>query len=169
MRSTRWFAAITGALLLGLMGDASTVQAQPVEKGSLGVGLILGEPTGVAAKLYLADDTAIAGAVGFAFIDGGLHLHADYLLHPWVLEDADIFVLPAYVGGGLRLLNEDRGGGNDVFHLGLRGVGGMLFDFKEIPIDVFVEIAAVLDYAFTDEDGGPGIGLNAGVGARYYF
>ena len=87
----------------------------------------------------------------------------------FVLEDADIFVLPAYIGVGGRLLNEDRGGGNDVFHLGVRGVGGMLFDFKEIPIDVFVEIAAVLDYAFTDEDGGPGIGLNAGVGARYYF
>jgi hypothetical protein len=174
MRSIRWFVATAGALLLWGAGAStalvSTAQAQPVEKGSLGVGIILGEPTGIAAKLYLADDTAIAGAAGFAFVEGGLHLHADFLWHPWVLDDTDVFVLPAYIGVGGRLLDEDRGGGVDVFHLGARGVGGMLFDFKEVPIDAFVEIAALLDYAFSDDpDGGVGVGLNAGIGARYYF
>jgi hypothetical protein len=171
MRSIRWFALLAGALLPWIVGSASTAHAQSTEKGALGVGIILGEPTGVAAKLYLADDTAIAGAAGFAFVGGGLHVHGDFLWHPWVLDDADVFVLPAYVGVGARLLDEDRGGGNDVFHLGARGVVGMLFDFKEVPIDAFVEIAAILDYAFAsaDEPGGIGIGLNAGVGARYYF
>ena len=57
----------------------------------------------------------------------------------------------------------------DVFHLGARGVIGMLFEFKEVPIDAFVEVAALLDYAFSDTDGGVGVGLNAGIGARYYF
>lgn len=169
MTSSRWIAAVAGALACWAVAGAPAAQAQPVEKGALGVGIILGEPTGVAAKLYLADDTAIAAAVGFAFVEGGLHAHADYLLHPWVLEDAELFVLPVYVGGGVRLLSEDRGGGQSVFHLGARGVGGMLFEFKEIPLDVFVEIAAVLDYAFTGDDGGVGLGLNAGLGARYYF
>jgi hypothetical protein len=172
MRSIRWFANMASALLL--VGGATLVsavpdaQAQPVEKGALGVGIILGEPTGIAAKLYLADDTALAGAVGFAFVEGGLHAHVDFLWHPWVLDDADAFVLPAYVGVGGRVLDEDRGGGVDVFHLGARVVAGMLFDFKEVPIDAFVEIAGVLDFAFGD-DGGPGVGLNAGIGARYYF
>lgn len=173
MRSIRSFVATAGALLLLGAGAStalvSTAQAQPVEKGALGVGIILGEPTGIAAKLYLADDTAIAGAAGFAFVEGGLHLHADFLWHPWVLDDTDVFVLPAYIGFGGRLLDEDRGGGVDVFHLGARAVGGMLFEFKEVPIDAFVEIAAVLDYAFSDDDGGVGVGLNAGIGARYYF
>jgi hypothetical protein len=163
---------MAGALLPWVV-SASTVspaQAQPVEKGSLGVGIMLGEPTGIAAKLYLADDTAIAGGVGFAFVEGGLHLHADYLWHPWVLDDTDVFVLPAYIGVGARLLDEDKGGGVDVFHLGARGVVGMLFEFKEVPIDAFVEVAAVLDYGFSDtDDGGLGVGLNAGIGARYYF
>jgi hypothetical protein len=179
MRSIRWFAATAGALLLWLGNGASLVsgasfvsgaQAQPVEKGALGVGIILGEPTGIAAKLYLADDTALAGGVGFAFVEGGLHAHVDFLWHPWVLDDADAFVLPAYVGVGGRLLDEDQGGGVDVFHLGARVVAGMLFDFKEVPIDAFVEIAGVLDYAFSDDpDGGVGLGLNSGIGARYYF
>jgi hypothetical protein len=176
MRSIRWSSATAGALLLWLACGAfsarlvSTAHAQPVEKGALGVGIILGEPTGIAAKLYLADDTAIDGAVGFAFVEGGLHAHADFLWHPWVLDDTEAFVLPAYIGVGGRLLDEDKGGGVDVFHLGARVVGGMLFEFKEVPIDAFVELAAVLDYAFSDEaDGGVGVGLNAGVGARYYF
>lgn len=175
MRDIRWFAALAGALPLWVVGAStacfvSSAQAQPVEKGALGVGIILGEPTGIAAKLYLADDTAIAGAVGFAFVGSGLHLHTDFLWHPWVLDDTDTFVLPAYVGVGGRLLSEDEGGGDDVFHIGARAVGGMLFEFKEVPIDAFVEIAGVLDYEFSDEeDGGVGVALNAGIGARYYF
>ena len=52
------------------------------DKGTLGVGIILGEPTGITAKLYLKDDVAIQAAVGSAFIGGGLHLHADYVFHP---------------------------------------------------------------------------------------
>ncbi|WP_428268212.1 hypothetical protein [Haliangium sp.] len=168
MSTHRWITALA-IICLGTVCAASRAEAQPVEKGALGVGIILGEPTGVSAKLYLADDTAIAAAAGFAFIEGGLHVHADYLWHPWVLEDAEHFVLPAYIGAGLRALNEDRGGGSSAFHMGLRGVAGMLFDFKEVPLDVFVEVAGLFDYAFTNDDGGIGFGINAALGARYYF
>ena len=48
------------------------------DKGTLGVGIIVGEPVGVSAKLYLSDDRAIQAAAGSALIGGGLHLHADY-------------------------------------------------------------------------------------------
>lgn len=149
----------------------STAHAQnSVEKGTFGLGIILGEPTGIAAKLYLSDDTAVAGAVGSAFIGGGVHLHVDYLWHPWVLEEAEHFVLPAYVGVGARVLDQIRSTPqSDIFHIGARGVAGLLFDFKEVPIDVFGEVAAVLDFAFDDVDGGAGLGINLGLGARYYF
>ena len=40
-------------VLLG--AAATTAAAQPVEKGSLGAGIIIGEPTGVCAKLYLQE------------------------------------------------------------------------------------------------------------------
>jgi hypothetical protein len=42
----------------------------------------------------------------------------------------------------------------------------MLFDFKDVPLDVFVEVAGVLEYDFTE---GWGPALNAGAGVRYYF
>jgi hypothetical protein len=170
MSGSRLIIALVSLLSVLLVGQVREAHAQGTEKGVFGLGIILGEPTGISAKLYLSDNTAVDAAVGGAFIGGGLHVHGDFLLHPWVLENRDTFVLPAYVGVGARLLDHDRGAEGD-FHIGARGVIGMLFDFKEIPIDVFVEAAAVLDLRLADDDthSGLGLGINAGAGARYYF
>ena len=137
------------------------------EKGTFGAGIIIGEPTGVCAKLYVKDDQAIQAAAGFAFIGGGLHLHADYVFHPVVLQSRDSFVLLAYIGPGVRLIQYRDGRADHTVALGLRAVGGLLFDFKDNPLDVFVEVAGVLEY----ESGGEGFGpaLNAAAGIRYYF
>lgn len=139
---------------------------RPVEKGALGVGLILGEPTGIAAKLYLQDDHAIQGAIGASFFAYGYSVHADYVLHPWILQDRDTFVLPVYVGPGLRIIDYAARGQDSHWAVGLRAVGGLLFDFKNVPLDVFVEAAMILEYDFTE---GVGLALNVGAGVRYYF
>lgn len=169
MTASRWIAALlcSGILAAVHVGDA---WAQGTEKGVFGLGLILGEPTGISGKLYLGDDTAVAGAIGTAFVSGGIHVHADFLWHPWVLEDREGFVMPAYLGGGARVLNH-RGAAESDFHLGGRGVAGILFDFKDVPLDVFVEAALVLDYVLADdpEHDGFGLDVNAGAGVRYYF
>ena len=169
-RVVAFVAALVGGALVTVAAPV-TAAAQPAEKGNLGLGLIIGEPTGLAAKLYLDDDNAIQGAVGGAFVGGGLHVHADYLWHPWILEDRDSFTLPVYVGPGLRAIYYDKGrDGDDFVALGPRVVGGLVFDFKEIPLDVFVEVAGVLEYGFIEGDeGGIGLAINAGAGARYYF
>lgn len=145
--------------------DVST--GRPVDKGAFGVGIVLGEPTGLCAKLYLDDDTAIQGALGFNFYGAGIQANAEYVLHPWIVQERDAFVLPLYVGPGLRFIQYDGGrDGEDHYALGLRGVVGMLFDFKEVPLDVFLEVAGVLEYDF---DEGAGVALNLGAGVRYYF
>lgn len=147
--------------------EPAPAAGRPAEKGSLGLGLIFGEPTGIAAKLYLADDRAIQAAVGASFAADGYQLHGDYVLHPWILQDRDTFVLPVYLGPGLRAIEYRAARGSDAhFALGLRAVIGMLFDFKNVPLDVFVEVAGIGEYDFTD---GFGLGLNVGAGVRYYF
>ncbi|MBC7975988.1 MAG: hypothetical protein H7138_13535 [Myxococcales bacterium] len=138
------------------------------DKGTIGIGIILGEPTGITAKLYIKDDQAIQGAVGSAFIGGGLQVHADYVFHPYILQSRPSFVLPVYVGPGVRLINYTNGRDDSSVAIGARLVGGLLFDFKNVPLDAFVEIAAVLEYEFKDGEGA-GLTLNAGAGARYYF
>ena len=147
----------------------STGGGHPVDKGTFGVGIVLGEPTGICAKLYLSDDRAIQGAVGFNFYGSGIQANAEYVFHPWIVQERDAFVLPIYIGPGLRFIQYD-GGRSDANHyaIGLRGVAGMLFDFKEVPLDVFLEVAGVVEYDFKDGQGVE-LALNLGAGVRYYF
>ena len=139
-----------------------------VDKGNLGVGIILGEPTGICAKLYLMNDQAIQAAVGSAFILGGLQFHADYVFHPFILQQRESFVLPFYVGPGIWMFDHTGSSSEHYFAVGLRAVAGLLFDFKTVPLDAFVEVAGVLDHGFKDNVG-TGIELNVGAGVRYYF
>jgi hypothetical protein len=147
--------------------DNAGEKGRPAEKGTLGIGIILGEPTGITAKLYLKDDQAIQAAAGAAFVANGLQVHGDYVFHPWILQDRDTFVLPVYVGPGVRFVDYSGGSmGSSHFATGLRAVGGLLFDFKNVPLDAFVEVAGVLEYDFKN---GFGAGINFGAGVRYYF
>ena len=164
---------LASVVAAGLAAAPAHADAEGVEKGSLGLGIIIGEPTGVCGKLYLQDDQAVQGALGFTFVTGGFHAHADYVFHPWILEEREAFTLPAYVGPGVRLLQHRAGrGADDDFRVGARAVAGLLFDFKEIPLDVFVEVAGIAEFRFGSNDdaiNGFGLALNGGLGARYYF
>ena len=149
--------------------DGKGEAGRPADKGVFGIGIILGEPTGITAKLYLRDDQAIDFAAGSAFAAGGLQVHSDYLFHPWILQSRDSFVLPVYFGPGLRVI--DYSGGSDGpshVALGIRAVAGLLFDFKNVPLDAFVEVAGIGQYDFKSGNGW-GLGFNGGAGVRYYF
>lgn len=158
------------AALVALTVGASAARAQE-DKGAFGLGLIIGEPTGLSGKLYLSDNTAVDMALGGAVVTKGIMVHATFLWHPWVLANEGAFVLPAYIGIGGRAFNHDRGRGEDGdFHLGARFAGGILFDFRRVPLDVFVEVALIADFSNADDDdGGFGLDLGGGAGVRYYF
>lgn len=164
---------LTYLLLAACLFSAGSASAETVKKGNLGLGLIVGEPTGVSAKLYLSDTTAVAGAAGFGFVGGGLQVHADYLWHPWIVTKEKKFVMPAFIGLGARVFshNQGRGADADDLHLGIRAVAGILFDFTEVPLDAFVEVAGIVEYrSGAGAHGGiPKFGINAGAGVRYYF
>lgn len=174
----RAFRLTSGCALALAASAAAAVTAAPaaadaVEKGAFCAGLVIGEPTGLCAKLYLQDDQAIQGALAFSAVVGGFQVHADYVFHPVILEERDAFTMPAYIGPGVRLLQHGAGrDGDDDFRIGVRAVAGVLFDFKELPLDVFAEVAGIAEYRFgsdSDSVNGFGLALNGGLGARYYF
>jgi hypothetical protein len=153
------------AVIVGVAGGTARAE----DKGVFGIGLIVGEPTGVCGKYYLGNDTAIDGAAGAAFLGRGVQVHSDFLWHPWVLDSKESFALPVYLGAGLRILNHDASGEDeDHVRIGLRIPAGIVFDFTKIPLDVFAEVALVGDY-HTAGDASFGIDFNGGAGARYYF
>ena len=153
---------------------------------TFGLGIMLGAPTGLSGKYYLGADTALDFGVGtiYGYRDRrGLHIHADYLWHPLSLASADAFELPLYFGIGGRLLHGDRCYRydrddcdyyyRDYTALGVRGPLGIALDFNRVPLDVFFELALVLDFLVDRDDRYDNdalyLDLNGAIGVRYYF
>ncbi|MFO8064101.1 MAG: hypothetical protein ACQETQ_05035 [Spirochaetota bacterium] len=129
------------------------------ETETFGLGVLLGEPTGISAKLRLDDTSALDAAAAWSFIgQGAFYFHADYLFHFNDVLHVHPGELPVYVGiGGKVLLKDDP-------RLGARIPVGLAYEFADAPLDVFFEIApGVGIFPETDIDFGGGIGM------RYYF
>ncbi len=124
----------------------------------LGVGVILGEPTGLSAKMWTGDNTAIDAAAAWSLAgQASLHVHADILLHSFAI-DVDEGELPLYFGiGGRVLISNDPG-------VGVRVPFGMAYHFEDVPIELFLEVAPILDLLPATE-----FNMNSGLGVRYYF
>ncbi len=158
---------------------------------AFGLGIELGAPTGVAAKYYLG---ASSGRGGMVAVQGGLgairqwgpdgfHLHVDVVWHPAVLVNDPAFTIPFYVGVGGRILDwsgnycfYDNGNryceGDGDTDIGLRVPVGLLMDFHNVPLDVFVELAMVLDFIHVGNDtyyNHDILSINGVLGVRYYF
>ncbi len=167
------------AVMTGLLLLASTAlgQSRPRPRASkfaankqFGVGFMLGDPTGFSGKYYLSADTALDFGFGLIRLAGpdGVHAHMDFLWHPANLATTPPFLLPIYFGLGGRVFSFDGGNDddNDDFAVGLRVPGGIMMDFNHVPIDVFFELAFVLDFV---TEGDLRARFNGAIGARYYF
>jgi len=67
----------------------------------VGLGVIVGEPTGISGKLWLSGKTAIDGAVAWSFDKNAkLQVHGDFLIHKFDLIIVDKGRLPLYYGIG---------------------------------------------------------------------
>jgi len=149
------------------------ILAQPAaaQDSGFGMGLILGEPTGISAKLWTSKDNAFDFGLGVGL--GGdrynyegdydnssrIHFHMDYLWHAFnAISSTERF--PLYYGVGGRF---NSGGGYDP-SFGVRGVFGIAWLPHETPIDVFVELVPVFQITPVT-----GFGFDGGVGIRYFF
>lgn len=124
-----------------------------------GLGIILGEPTGLSAKLWTTSTNAFDFAAAWSFKgDGHLLLQADYVWHMFDLIRVTRGKLPFYIGiGGRVILRDDP-------DVGVRVPFGLNYIFADAPVDIFFELAPILDLApETDFD------LGGGIGARFWF
>ncbi|WP_020404289.1 hypothetical protein [Gracilimonas tropica] len=143
-----------------LLFNMSTATAQVNGRGGdVGLGVMLGEPTGISMKFWNNQRSAfdIGAAWSFGRYDA-LHLHGDYLLHSW-FNDIDEGSLAFYYGVGARLVLSDPDAA-----IGIRVPLGLNYIVPDSQIDLFVEAVPILDLApSTDFDG------NGALGIRYYF
>ena len=138
----------------------SAARAQEAGHGPFGIGVIVGQPTGLTMEFELSEHTALDAAFGWdLFDDRRLYAHLEFLYFLPTLVDADTVSLALYLGvGGFIVDRPDRVG------LGVRAPIGLSLEFKAVPIEIFGEVALHLLLA-PDVDADPG----AAIGVRYYF
>ncbi|MBX2992297.1 MAG: hypothetical protein KF749_14190 [Bacteroidetes bacterium] len=143
-------------LLFGIMFSVGDLSAQT---RGFGLGVILGEPTGISAKGWVSDRNAIDAGLAWSFRQrGSFHLHVDYLWHfPEAIKSPERFTLYAGLGGRFSAGRRDG-------ILGVRFAGGFAWWPRGIPLDVFVEIAPIFDIVPATE-----ARANGGIGIRYFF
>lgn len=147
-----------GVLILALAILFLSGIARSQEKG-FGLGIILGEPTGISAKKWLDDKSALDGAVAWSLVTpSSFHLHADYLYHNFNIFNVKKGKLPLYFGIGFRIRigDEDR--------VGIRIPVGICYLFEQSPLDIFFELGPVLDLTPATR-----LRLTSSVGIRYFF
>lgn len=130
------------------------------DAGGFGLGIVIGEPTGVSFKQWTTQETALAGAVAWSFEDEtAFHAHVDYLIHrpgPTGVGEGTM-LLYFGIGGRLKAEEEDT-------RVGMRVPLGIDYVFAGAPMDVFFEVAPLLDLAPGTE-----FRVNGGIGVRYHF
>jgi len=147
-----------GLAILAVLVVCGSAAAQD---SGLGLGVILGEPTGLTVKWWVGRGAAMDAAAAWSLEKrSSFHLHVDYLLHNLSLFKVETGRLALYYGMGGRIkFRED-----DDEKVGLRIPVGMDYLFAGAPFDVFLEIVPLVDLIpGTDFD------MNGSVGIRYWF
>lgn len=145
--------------------------AQNADK-SFGVGVMVGEPTGLSFKAWTSETTAFDAGLAWSFSGrDAIHIHADHLWHNYRIFGGDINegALPVYygIGGRLILINDDddpEPADDDDAVLGVRVPVGINYLFEDNPIGVFLEVAPIINIIpDTDFD------ADAALGIRFYL
>jgi hypothetical protein len=123
--------------------------------------MMFGEPTGASVKYFFSDQFAIDGGAGWSFHrETDFHVHSDALWHVHDLFDSLEGQFSLYFGAGARVRFRE----NAEDRIGLRIPVGLSYKFDRAPVDVYVEVAPIID--FTPSTDGS---FSAVVGARYWF
>ena len=137
-----------------------------------GIGLVLGQPTGLTTKYWIDKYYAIDAAAGFTLGSANsMHIHTDLLYHLYDVINIPQGEMLYYFGGGIRVKfadNDSTKFKNRKTRTGLRlvaaGLNYSFPDFETFPFNLFTEFVPVIDIAPKVR-----VDFNYGIGGRVYF
>lgn len=142
--------------LMGMLFYATITQAQ--DRG-FGLGVIVGEPSGISGKSWLSPKTALAGALAWSLeTEEALHFHLDHVFHDFDSMPLEQGMLAFYYGFGGRVKFSRES------TVSIRIPIGLNYLFENAPVDVFLEVVPMLDLIPGTE-----FNMNGGIGIRYFF
>ena len=137
---------------------------------ALGLGIIILGPTGFSVNYRLSAENSVDAALAWD-IDKAVYIHGDYLFKTKTLHQEGTAVLTAHYGLGARIAiihddHYDRGRSRWVNRdrFGLRAPLGVDIWFPKPSLEVFLELAAIMDIVESTD-----LSLDIGLGLRYYF
>lgn len=155
-------------IIIILCSTYTSANAQ-VKDRRQGIGVVLGDPTGLSYKNWVSENQAFDLGAAWSFTgDQSFTLFGDYLLHNFSILNNIKFVsklsdrsgnFPLYFGAGARIRFDD-----DDTEFGIRIPVGVSYFTKEHPLELFGEVVPIVDLA-PDTD----VEINGGVGVRFYF
>lgn len=123
-------------------------------RDAIGLGIMVGEPTGLSAISWLGGGNALDLVAAWSFRGpGSFYLHADYQFHGFVERPMTLF---SGLGGFIVLQDDPV--------LGLRIPLGISFLFQQAPMDLFLELAPGITLAPATD-----FFVGGGLGFRFYF
>ncbi|MDQ1267104.1 MAG: hypothetical protein QG635_2257 [Bacteroidota bacterium] len=165
------FRLVLFTLIIFVMCFSVTKSFAPKDK-NFGLGVILGEPTGLTAKLWLHNNSAFAFCLGNSYL-GTLRVGVDYL---WHFNAFNSSIVSLYAGPGIAIgigessgwlyVNKDRKWyrADDNIGLGARAVFGVNIVPRNTPLEFFGEIGVLVGFnptIYTNVEGA--------IGFRFYF
>ena len=104
------------------------------------LGVNLGEPSGLSAKMWLDGTSALEGIAAWAFTQGAFEFSVDYLYSFPTLVKVQTAAFPVFVGiGGLARVSA-AGGTPSPVTIGLRVPLGILYQFAKVPIEISLDV-----------------------------
>jgi hypothetical protein len=130
---------------------------------AIGIGLFLGEPSGLDIKVGLSAKSSIDIVIGqTSFREGRTdYLHLTWLLTPFVARGRSVLV-PFRIGIGAAAI----GVVDDNAHAAVRVPLEIGFRFRRTPIEIYGEVA--VKGVFVEEDF-IRFDVDGGIGIRFYF
>lgn len=158
------------AALLALWPARAAQAAIPVGLSDgprgVGVGVILGEPTGLSGAWRGQGASTCDIALAWSVPGSSLHLHSDYLYELLSFRDpaSPVVDFPVYIGAGARVRIGEGFHNGHANLLGLRFPVGMGVRGGEVPVEGFLELAPVL-VLYSDLR----LTADAALGVRVFF
>ncbi len=141
-----------------------TTQIAIAQDRGLGVGAAIGGPDGMSYKYWLGGSAALSGLVSFAISENNsrFYTHLDILNHKFYDElDWDVGRMFYYYGGGFGF--EWIEWTNDNIFM-LRLPSGIGFNFNDMPVGLFLELAPTVDVSPEFH-----LHFNGNIGFRYFL
>jgi len=147
-------AALT-LVLFGFLAGVSFAQGYH----NVGLGLMLGEPTGISFKLWKRQTVAFDAGAAWSFVsEKSFQIHGDFLLHNFGLFQVETGRMALYYGLGARMKFADR------LTMSLRIPIGLSYEFQRTPVELFIEVVPMVDLIPATE-----VQMAGALGFRYYF